>query len=299
MKLVLIDGNSLLHRAYHAYPSLTVKSVPIGAVYGFTRMLLSFIEKISPTHMAVAWDVGKIVFRHEEYKEYKAGRPETDKELVDQVDKVRELVRAFNIPQFGINNFEADDIIGTIAEKVSEKVVIVTGDRDALQLIKGERIVVYMPSMGNKWGPKGDVIFDEKAFEVRYKLKPDQIRDLKALMGDSSDNIPGVKGVGEKTAMLLLEQASTVEQIYKNIDKLSMTPRIKSLLIKDREMAFKSKRLVTIKRDVDIDFNLKKCELADYDRKKVIDLFEELEFKSLVERLPADNWEKETEEIFS
>ena len=299
MKLVLIDGNSLLHRAYHGYPSLSVSGKPIGAVYGFMRMLLSFIKKIEPTHMVMAWDVGKIVFRHEEYEGYKAGRPEMDQELVDQLDKVKELVAAFNIPQFGVENYEADDIIGTIANKMEGKVVIVTGDRDVLQLIKEEMIVVYMPSMGNKWGPKGDMIFDEKAFEARYKLKPDQMRDLKALMGDASDSIPGVKGVGEKTAMILLRQAGTVEEIYEKIDELTMTPRVKGLLEEDREVAFKSKSLVTNKKDVPVDFDLDKCELADYDREKVLSLFSELEFKSLMDKLPDTNWDKETEEIFS
>src|SRR3989344_6053602 len=153
-RLVLIDGNSLLHRAYHGYPRFTAPSGEVvGAVYGFTSMLLTALEKLSPRYVAIAWDVGKVTFRTEEYKEYKAGRPEMDQELVDQIERTKQIVEVLNIPQFGVDNYEADDVIGTLSRQATEngkkvQVVIVTGDRDALQLVDGDRVVVYMPSGG-------------------------------------------------------------------------------------------------------------------------------------------------------
>ena len=206
-KLILIDGNALLHRAFHAYPPFTTpKGELVGAVYGFTTLLFSVIDKLSPTHVIVAWDVKGPTFRKKEFEDYKAQRAPMDESLVQQIDRTKEVVEALNIPQFGIEGYEADDIIGTISKVAFEKnqndvgvqVVIVTGDRDALQLIEEKKVVVYLP-IQNKYSQS--VVFDEdKVMEV-YGMKPKQIIDLKGLMGDPSDNIPGVKGVGKVTAI--------------------------------------------------------------------------------------------------
>jgi len=305
-RLVLIDGNSLLHRAYHAYPRLTThEGEVVGAVYGFAVMLLTALEKLAPKYAAVAWDVGKITFRHEDYKEYKAGRAETDQELVDQIGRTREVVAALNIPQFGIENYEADDLIGTLSFQAAKtndevQVVIVTGDRDALQLVDDDKVVVYMPGGGGSKFAKdrGISLYDEEAVKVKYGLAPKQVIDLKGLMGDASDNIKGVRGVGQVTATKLLQEAGSVEEIYKNLDSLGVTERIKNLLRDGKESAFLSKKIATINRQAPIKLSWEACELSNYDREAVLALFNQLNFKSLIARLPRDKWEEDLEEVF-
>ncbi len=324
-RLVLIDGNSLLHRAYHGYPRFTSPAGEVvGAVYGFTSMLLSALEKLSPTYVAIAWDVGKKTFRTEVYAEYKAGRAETDQELVDQIERTKQIVTALNIPQFGVTNYEADDVIGTLASQAMRKtrkllakpdlasqdktektqngeiqVVIVTGDRDALQLVEDDRVVVYLPSGGGAFSKdRGASMFDETAVRAKYGLTPKQIIDLKALMGDASDNIKGVPGVGQVTATKLLEQAGSIEEIYKKLDQIKITPRVKKLMEDGKESAFLSKSLATINRETPIKLSWKDCELADYNREAVMAIFDELKFKSLVNKLPKDKWDEDVEEVF-
>lgn len=304
-RLVLIDGNSLLHRAYHGYPRFTAPSGEVvGAVYGFTSMLLTALEKLSPTYVAIAWDVGKKTFRTEEYAEYKAGRAETDQELVDQIDRTKQIVAALNIPQFGVTNYEADDVIGTLAAQAvrdnkNVQVVIVTGDRDALQLVEDDWVVVYMPAGGGTFSKdRGVSLFDETAVKAKYGLAPKQIIDLKALMGDASDNIKGVAGVGQVTATKLLEQAGSIEEIYEKLETLKITPRVKKLMEDGRESAFLSKKLATINKETPIKLSFPDCELADYDRERVLAIFDELAFKSLVNKLPKDKWEEDLENVF-
>jgi DNA polymerase I len=305
-RLVLIDGNSLLHRAYHGYPLLrTGDGELVNAVFGFTAMLLKVLGQLQPTHVAVAWDVKGKTFRHKMYKEYKAGRAKTDQELLDQVDRTKEVVMNLNIPQFGVEGYEADDIIGTLAEQALEKektedtkeVVIVTGDRDALQLVKGESVKVHMPSRG-RGGNGGSQLFDEVAVESKYGLSPKQLVDLKGLMGDSSDNIKGVKGIGQVIGTRLIKQGETLEGVYENLDNLDVSDRVKSLLRKEKEEAFRSKSLGTIECAMPIDLEWDRCELHDYDRKKIEKLFLKLEFRSLLGKLPEDKWDKEAEEVF-
>jgi DNA polymerase-1 len=279
-------------------------------------MLLTALEKLSPSYVAIAWDVGKKTFRTQEYAEYKAGRPETEQELVDQIERTKGIVSALNIPQFGVTNYEADDVIGTLATQALERtrelknsrtqdggvqVIIVTGDRDALQLVDDDKIVVYMPSGGgaNKFiKDRGASLFDEEAVKAKYGLSPKQIIDLKGLMGDASDNIKGVAGVGLVTATKLLQEAPSVERIYENVDSLSVTERVKNLLRAGKESAFLSKRIATINREVPITLSWEACELSNYDREKVLALFEELAFKSLINKLPKDKWEEDLEEVF-
>ncbi len=303
-KLILIDGNALLHRAFHAYPPFTTpKGELVGAVYGFTTLLFSVIDKLSPTHVIVAWDVKGPTFRKKEFEDYKAQRAPMDESLVQQIDRTKEVVEALNIPQFGIEGYEADDIIGTISKVAFEKnqndvgvqVVIVTGDRDALQLIEEKKVVVYLP-IQNKYSQS--VVFDEdKVMEV-YGMKPKQIIDLKGLMGDPSDNIPGVKGVGKVTATKLVKDFGSVEEIYKNIESTKIAPRTRMLLEDDREMADKSRHLAEIFREVPLDFDWDKCLMSDYDKKKVTDLLTELNFKSLLGKLPEEKFEKDVVDIF-
>lgn len=301
--LLLIDANSLLHRAYHAYPPLTTpKGELVGAVYGFATMLLNAIEKIGPTHVAVAWDVGKKTFRHDKYSEYKAGRAKTDQELIDQIERTKEVVETMNIPQFGIPSFEADDLIGTMAEqgKKTGKVMILTGDRDALQLVDGEKVVVYYPSGGGGFSKdRGVAILDEMAVKAKYKINPDQVIDWKGLVGDASDNIPGVKGIGQVTAEKLFSQRKSIEEIYDDLDGLEITPRIREILRNGKESAFMSKEIATINREAPLKLEWDKCKLSDYDREKTLTLFNELQFKSLINKLPKDSWEQDLEDVFS
>lgn len=300
-KLVLIDGNALLYRAFHAYPPFTTtKGELVGAVYGFTTLLLSVIEKLSPTHVVVAWDVKGPTFRKKEFDEYKAHRAPMDESLVSQIDRTKEVVEALNIPQFGIEGYEADDIIGTLSkvaidDKEDEQIIIVTGDRDALQLVEGKKVVVYLP-IQNKYSQS--VVFDEDKVVETYGMSPKQIIDLKGLMGDASDNIPGVKGVGKVTATKLIREFGSIDNIYKNIESKVIAPRTKKLLEEDREMAIKSRFLAEIFREVPMDFDWDKCLMSDYDKQKVVDLFTELNFKSLVGRLPEVGTEKEIIDIF-
>lgn len=304
-KLVLIDGNALLHRAYHAYPPLTTpKGELVGAVYGFSTLLLSVLEKLSPTHVVVAWDMKGPTLRKQGYEAYKANRGPMDEDLAGQIERTKEVVEALNIPQFGIEGYEGDDVIGTIAHKAFRQaqgkldeiqVIIVTGDRDALQLIKDKQIVVYLP-IQNKYAQS--TVFDEALVRETYGMSPKQIIDLKGLMGDSSDNIPGVRGVGKVTAENLIKEFGSVEKIYENIDSEMIKDRVRRLLTEDREMAFKSKELATINTDVPLEFDWEKCLLADYDKQKAIELFEELDFKSLIKRLPNDSWENEVQDLF-
>jgi DNA polymerase-1 len=303
-KLILIDGNSLLHRAYHAFPPTltTEKGELINAVYGFSAMLLTILDKLGPTHVTVAWDVKGPTFRKKEYVEYKANRGPMDDDLAGQIERTKEVVTALNIPQFGIEGYEGDDIIGTLTrlatDEESEKdtqVVIVTADRDALQLIKEKQIVVYLPLQNRA---SQAVVFDEGRFVETYGFKPKYLVDLKSLMGDASDNIPGVKGIGKVTATKLIMDFGSLKGIYKNIESEKISKRTREMLVAQKEMAEQSYKLATINQEAPLKIDWEDCLLTNYDKNKTTALFKELNFNSLLPRLPKDSWEKETEEIF-
>ena len=219
-KLVLIDGNAILHRAFHGIPPLTTPNgEPINAVYGFTTMLLRIIEDLNPTHLIVCFDRKEPTFRRLEFEKYQAHRPEMDKDLSAQFGKTRKLMEAFGIPVFSKAGFEADDVIGTLAkqaEKKLDKVVIVTGDKDILQLVT-KKTKVYLPVRGLS----NAELVGEKGVKEKLGITPKQVVDYKALVGDPSDNYPGVRGIGPKTAGGLLEKYKTMNRIYKNLDKIS------------------------------------------------------------------------------
>lgn len=285
--LVLIDGHAIIHRAYHAYPPLTThKGELVGAVYGFTSILLTVLSRLHPEYVAVAFDKKAPTFRHIKFRAYKAHRKPVDQELIDQIPRVHEVVETLNIPIFEIDGFEADDVIGTLAKqagkakKKSISVNIITGDQDALQLVN-HTIKVYMPPRGKN----PEKIFDEEKILEVYGLQPKQIIDLKALSGDASDGIPGVDGIGPKTATKLLQQFPTIKDVYANLDLIA--PKIKEKLVKGKEQAILSEHLATIITGVPIKLNLEKCRLSDYNIEAVTKLFEELEFRTLLKRLPG------------
>ena len=293
-KLVLIDGHAVLFRAFHAYPQLTTsRGELVNAVYGFASILLNVIGELKPEYIVVTFDRDKPTFRHTEYVTYKAQREPMPTELKDQQERVEEVVKVLNIPIFAVEGYEADDVIGTLARQANEldQVVIVTGDKDALQLVDHERVVVHMPGRGRIPAK----VYDEKLVEKEYGLTPEQIPDYKGLSGDASDNIAGVKGIGPKTAIQLLQAFGTVEGIYKHLGEVS-NPRVMKLLAEGQESAVISKKMATIVVDVPIELDLPKCAVTDYDKEKVVKLFEELEFRSLIKKLPNDSFEQMVQE---
>jgi len=262
-KLLIIDCNSLIHRAYHALPPLTTKKGElVNAVYGFLLVFFRAIKEFRPTYIAACFDFPGLTFRHKKFKEYKAKRPPTPKELYQQIPKVKEILKGFNVPIFEKEGFEADDIIGTIARSSQEKpisskteTVIVSGDLDTLQLI-GSSTRVY----ALKRGVKDIFLYDEKEVQKKYGLSPQQILDFKALKGDPSDNIPGVLGVGEKTATELIKKFGSLENLYKKIQipnpRIQIPNKLKEKLLRGREQAFLSKELARIEKGLSLDFGL-------------------------------------------
>ncbi|MDO8490130.1 MAG: DNA polymerase I [bacterium] len=290
-RFMIVDGNALLHRAWHALPPLTTSSGEIvNAVYGFLSIFLKAVKDISPTHVAATFDLKGPTFRHVQYVEYKATRVKQPDELYMQLDRIKTVVRALGILIFERKGFEADDVIATLCtrianERPSAEIVIVTGDMDALQLVNTQT-TVYCP----RRGISDIALYDEKAVSARYGgLQPKQLVEYKALRGDVSDNIPGVKGIGEKTAIELVHRYGTVDNMLAAADDEIGVPfkYAKSIekIVEQKEMAQMSRMLVELIHDVPIDFSFEKCALGRYDHEKVIQLFQELEFKSLIPRL--------------
>ena len=288
-KLVLIDGNALLHRAYHATPPLTTSNGElVNAVFGFTTMLLKALEDLKPDFLCLAWDEKGPTFRHQAYTQYKATRGPTDDGLTSQYKRVYQVAKAFNIPEFSLSGFEADDLIGTLAvqaEKVKNlETIIVTGDRDIMQLIS-KNIKVLMPKK-----TLADVgLYGEEEFAARFGFSPGQLIDYKGLAGDASDNIPGVNGIGDVTATKLIQKFGSVEKIYDPKNLKTLPERTQVLLAEGAEQAVMSKKLATLDLKAPIKLDLDKCVVHDFDREKVIKLFEELEFKSLITRIPGNS----------
>lgn len=296
-RLILVDGNALIHRAYHALPPLTTKKGElVNAVYGFSTLLLKAIHDLKPDYAVVAFDLAGPTFRHETYKEYKATRVKQPDDLYQQFDRVKEIVRALNIPIFEIKGFEADDVIGTLscqATKQALETIIVTGDMDTLQLVNPS-VKVYTARRGFT----DTVIYDEQSVAERYGVPSSQFVDYKALKGDDSDNIPGVAGIGDKTASALIAGFGSLDNLYawleshRSDDDLKqapckITPRIRDILLASKEQAYQSRHLSEIVCDVPMVLDLKEAQLESYDRQKAIALFAELEFQSLLGRLPA------------
>ena len=294
-KLVIFDGHALVHRGYHAIPYLTTKEgTPTNAVYGFTMMMLLALRELKPDFVAVAWDAPGKTFRHSQYEAYKATRKKADQELYDQLPITKEVVGAFNIPLIEMPGFEADDIIGSLSAQYEKNldVVVVTGDMDELQLVSESTTVFTM-----RKGFSDTFIYDTKAVKDKYGVSPSEFIVYKALKGDTSDNIPGVSGIGDKTATDLVSNYHTLDNIYKNIDKLK--PAVAKKLEDGKKEAYLSEELSTIKRDLKLKFDIKEAAIHDYDRKKVYDLFHKLEFKSLLAKLPAEKATDEQTSAFS
>lgn len=281
-RLMLIDGHSLVHRAFHALPPLTTSEGELtNAVFGFSSMLLKAVELVKPTHVVMALDRPSPTFRHQAYAGYKATRPRTPQELVSQFKRVREVAAALNVPIYEIDGYEADDVLGTLSRQSGEtgvETIIVTGDLDALQLVD-VRVHVMTP----RQGIAETVTYDVQAVNNRYGLEPEQLPDWKALVGDTSDNIPGVKGIGAKTASKLIGQYESLEGVYEHLDELQ--PKVRDALAAHRDGAFQSRDLATIVREVPVTLDLESASFADVDRSRLMTLFRDLEFQSLIPRV--------------
>ncbi|SET79055.1 DNA polymerase I [Salinibacillus kushneri] len=292
-KLVLVDGNSILYRAFFALPLLNnEKGVYTNAVYGFTTMLLRILEEEKPSHLLVAFDAGKTTFRHKTYTEYKGGRQKTPSELSEQFPLVKELLGAFDISHYELDQYEADDIIGTMSNEAKQDdmdVKVISGDRDLLQLVdKGVNVSL------TKKGVTNIENYTPEFLEEKVGIRPDQVVDMKALMGDSSDNIPGIPGVGEKTAVKLLKQFGTLEAIYENLDQIN-GKKLKEKLENHKDDAFMSKELATINRESPIKVKLNDITYNGYKPQRVLELFKELGFHSLLNRIEGGDYETEQE----
>jgi len=286
-RLIIIDSNSIIHRAFHALPPLTTKKGElVNAIYGFLLVFFKAIKEFQPDFIAAVFDYPAPTFRHKKYKEYKAKRPPAPEELYQQIPKVKEILKGFNVPIFEKEGFEADDIIGTISHLAPKKqvipeieTIILSGDLDTLQLVD-KKTKIYLL----RKGVKDTILYDEEKVKEKYLgLSSEQIVDLKALKGDPSDNIPGVSGIGEKTALKLIKEFGNLENLYQNLDFLQ--PKLKEILFNQKEQAFFSKMLAQVRTDVPLDFNLRKCRWGKYDREKITQIFKSLEFHSLIERL--------------
>jgi len=288
-RLVLIDGNAIMHRAYHALPPLTTPDgKPAHVVYGFVSMIIKIFHALKPTHFAVAFDRPGPTFRNELYKEYQIQRPKMEDDFISQIPMVHDVVKAFGIPIFELDGFEADDMIGTIAKqrksKKIDQVIIVTGDRDILQLVEDEKVLVFMPTKGLSEGK----LYSEADVLERMGVVPKRIIDLKALMGDASDNYPGVAGIGPKTAIHLLNEFGSVENIYTSLEKSNVSDGVKTKLLAGKESAFLGVTLATIRTDAPIHFEPAKAVITTLDTPEVRNTLASLRFSSLLRRISGE-----------
>lgn len=283
--LILIDGNSLMNRAYYALPELmNKKGQHTNAIYGFANILFKIMDTYKPSHISVAFDLKAPTFRHKQYDAYKGNRKKMPDELREQVEPLKKMIDAFGINRIELEGYEADDLIGTVAKNFEQdgfEVYIITGDKDALQLVSDKIKVLF-----TKKGISELDEYDPDKMTEKYELTPQQFIDLKGLMGDQSDNIPGVAGIGEKTGIKLLKEYGSIENIYMNIDEISKS--VKAKLEAGYDMAFLSKSLATIMVDIPLELKVDEFEKKDIDKNTLISLFSEFEFNSLIGKVGND-----------
>ena len=292
-RLIIIDGNSIINRAFYALPDMSnSEGLKTNAIYGFTRMLFKIIDDYKPTHISVAFDKKAPTFRHQEFADYKAGRKKMPDELRQQLEPLKELLDAFNIHRMEMAGYEADDLIGTVSKMGEDNdytVYIVTGDKDAIQLASNKTTTLI-----TKKGVGEVEEYNYDSVIERYEMTPTQFIDLKGLMGDKSDNIPGVPGIGEKTGIKLIKEFSSIENLIENTDQLKGS--VKKKIEENKEQAIFSKKLATIIRDVPIEINLDELSYGDYDRSKVIEEFKRFGFNTLIKQVMDMDGDESTEE---
>lgn len=279
--LFLIDGSAYIHRAYHAIRGLSnSKGLPTNAVFGFSRMLVKLVEEQTPEYAAMVFDAKGPTFRHKIYKEYKANRPPMPEDMSVQIPYIKDITAGFNFPVIEMTGYEADDLIGTlahIAEEAGYLVIMVTGDKDFLQLVTVNSII---------WDPMKEIKIDADAVRETYGIEPHQMIDVMGLSGDTSDNIPGVPGIGQKTALSLIQNFGSMEQLYEQVDKITKKKQHENL-VKYKDQAFLSRELVKIDTRVPLQFDLQDFELKGPDNAQLSELFKELEFRQLQQTLPG------------
>jgi len=301
-RLIIIDSNAVIHRAFHALPPLTTKKGElVNAIYGFLLVFFKAIKEFHPDFIVATFDFPAPTFRHKRYKLYKATRKKAPQELYEQIPKIKEILESFNIQVFEKQGFEADDLIGTISKAAPKKqilpeieTIILTGDLDALQLVDKNTKVYAL-----RKGLKDTVLYDKEKVKEKYDgLGPEDLIDYKALRGDPSDNIPGVSGVGEKTAISLIKGFGTLENLYKELEQNSekakeLKESLKKRLLDYKDQALVSRMLAEINQSAPIEFNLEKCRWGSYNKDRVVQLFKSYEFKTLIDRLSNNVLEKE------
>lgn len=291
-RLIIIDGHAVLHRAFHALPPLTTKKgEQVNAIYGFLLVFFKAINEFQPDFVVATFDLPSPTFRHKEFKEYKAKRPKMADELAGQIPKMKDILAAFNVPIFEKEGFEADDLIGALSRQAEDEqveTIIISGDLDVLQLVGPATKVFAL-----RKGVKDTVLYDEEKVKEKYEgLLPSQLLDYKALRGDPSDNIPGATGIGEKTALTLIKDFGSIENIYEAIERQldgagKITSAVKEKLMASKEQVFLSKRLATIRKDAPVDLDLAQCRWGDYDSAKAEKALGDFEFYSLIKKIPA------------
>ena len=289
-RIIIIDGNSLINRAYYAMarPMITREGIYTQGIYGFLNMLSKIEEDYAPTHMAVAWDLKAPTFRHKEYDAYKAGRKSMPAELAMELPIMKEILEAKGIKNLSVEGFEADDVIGTVSKMADDAgmdTMIITGDRDALQLASDTVKVII-----TKKGITEFELYDAEKMQERYQLTPSQFIDLKGLMGDSSDNIPGIPGVGEKTGIKLLTQFGSISEMLAHTDEIS-NAKLRTKVEENAQLALMSRRLAEIIRNVPVDVTLEELRIGDTDTGRLIDIYKKLEFKSFLKKLHIEDTE--------
>lgn len=288
-KLIVIDSNALLHRAFHALPPFKTKAgQETGAIYGYLTILFKAIKDLQANYIVATFDTKGPTFRHERFKDYKAQRPTTPTGIISQIPVAKDVLKAFKIPVFAKEGVEADDLIATICTMAPKQekdleIYILTGDLDNLQLVN-DKVRVYTSGKGIK----DTVIYDINKVRERFGVEPGQMNDFKALTGDPSDNIPGVEGVGKKTAAEIIQQYGTIKNLYEELatDTAVLKPKVKEALKNNKANALLSRELVEMKKDVDIDFKVVDCKFGGYNKEEVENKLRELEFNSLINRLP-------------
>src|SRR3989344_2243743 len=292
-RIVLLDSHAIIHRAYHALPGFaTSEGEPTGALYGLSTMLMKAIADLKPDYIIACYDLPQKTFRHEAYVDYKAGRAKTDEELISQIKRSREIFKSFSVPIYDAPGFEADDLLGTIVDKLKNdkniEIVIVSGDMDTMQLVSGKKVQVYTL----KKGINDTILYDEDKVVERFGFGPKSLPDYKGLRGDPSDNIIGIKGIGEKTATTLIQKFGTIEKMYEELatstqsfKDAGITDRIIELLKNNKDEAIFSKVLAFIRPDAPINFSLpQKVWKEEVNIKEVAEVFKKFQFKSLVAR---------------
>lgn len=285
---VIVDANSIIHRAFHALPPLKSKdNQVVNAVYGFLLVLFKLLKDLEPKYFVACFDVPKPTFRKKMFEEYKAQRKKAPDELYIQIPIVKEVLRTFNVPIFEKEGYEGDDLIGTLTFNIKDKNnIIVSGDKDNLQLINGNTKVYYLNQ-----GVKSALIYDESMVKEKYNgLTPSQLIDYRGLRGDASDNIPGVKGIGEKTGLRLIKEFGSIDNLYNKIEKQEdgLPVKLREKLIEQEKEAYLSRELSEIKKDVPININLNDCEWGGYDNKKVLEMLKKFNFNSLIKNIEPD-----------